>query len=157
MNTRFARFVMDFPGRLAMPIGAYAGAEIMGGTVQDVVSRPEAQFAAGMALHERFRTPVLLTAMDLSAEAETFGCEIRMSEHEIPTVVGRRVVDAEGITSLAEPDPGDARTRVPLETASAGRDDGRGSACVRLHARPVFAGRPALRCERGARSHGSRA
>lgn len=117
MDTRFARFVLDFPGRLAMPIGAYAGAEMTGATVQDVVSRPEAQFAAVMALHERFRTPVLLTAMDLSAEAEAYGCEIRMSEREIPTVVGRRVTDAAGIAALPEPAPSDARTRVPLETA----------------------------------------
>lgn len=117
MDTRFARFVLNFPGRLAMPIGAYAGAEITGASVRDIVSRPEAQFAAVMALHERFRIPVLLTAMDLSGEAEAYGCEIRMSEREIPTVVGRRVADAEGVAALPEPAPGDARTRVPLETA----------------------------------------
>ncbi|MBM3305613.1 MAG: methyltransferase [Candidatus Aminicenantes bacterium] len=117
MDTRFARFVLDFPGRLAMPIGAYAGAEITGASVRDIVSRPDAQFAAVMALHERFRTPVLLTAMDLSAEAEAYGCEIKMSEREIPTVVWRRVADRAGIAVLPEPAPGDARTRVPLETA----------------------------------------
>jgi uroporphyrinogen decarboxylase len=117
MDTRFARFVLDFPGRLAMPIGAYAGAELTGASVRDLVSRPDAQFGAIMALRERLRAPVLMTAMDLSAEAEAYGCEIRMSEREVPTVLGRRVADAEGIASLPEPAPGDARTRVPLETA----------------------------------------
>src|SRR4030042_2362534 len=89
MHTRFSRFVMDFPDRLAMPIGAYSGLEITGESVEEVVSVPGAQFRAIMALHDRYRTPVLLTAMDLSAEAEAYGCEIRLSEREVPTVVGR--------------------------------------------------------------------
>lgn len=117
MNTRFARFVMDFPGRLAMPIGAYAGLEITGESVEDVVSVPGSQFKAVMALHDRYRTPVLLTAMDPSAEAEAYGCEIQMPEREIPTVVGRLVTNEAEITALPDPVPGDARTRVPLETA----------------------------------------
>jgi uroporphyrinogen decarboxylase len=108
---------MDFPGRLAMPIGAYAGLEITGESVEDVVSVPGSQFKAVMALYERYQTPVLLTAIDQSAEAETYGCEIRLSEREIPTVVGRRVMDAADIAALPDPVPGDARTRVPLETA----------------------------------------
>lgn len=115
--TRFSRFVLDFPGRLAMPIGVYAGLELTGGTVRDAVSRVDAQSAAVLALHERFHTPVMLTAMDLSAEAETFGCEIRMSESEIPTVLGRRVTSRSGIDGLPAPRPGDARTAVHLEAA----------------------------------------
>jgi uroporphyrinogen decarboxylase len=117
MNTRFSRFVMDYPGRLAMPIGAYSGLEITGEAVEDVVTVPGSQFRAVMALHERYRTPVVLTAMDLSAEAEAYGCEIRMSSREIPTVVGRLVTNAAEIGKLPDPMPGDARTRVPLETA----------------------------------------
>jgi uroporphyrinogen decarboxylase len=117
MNTRFARFVMDFPGRLAMPIGAYAGLEITGESVEDVVSVPGSQFKAVMALHDRYRTPVLLTAMDPSAEAEAYNCEIRMPEREIPTVIGRLVTNEAEIAALPDPVPGDARTRVPLETA----------------------------------------
>jgi uroporphyrinogen decarboxylase len=117
MDTRFSRFVMDYPGRMAMPIGAYSGLEITGESVEDVVSVPGSQFKAVMALHDRYRTPVLLTAMDLSAEAEAYGCEIRMSEREIPTVVGRLVTNESEILALPNPVPGDARTRVPLETA----------------------------------------
>jgi len=117
MDTRFARLVREFPGRLAMPLGAYPGLEITGESVQDMVSSPGSQFRAVMALHDRYKTPVLLTAMDPSAEAETFGCEVRMSEREIPTVVGRRVTSANDIASLPDAVPGDARTRVPLETA----------------------------------------
>lgn len=117
MHTRFSRFVMDFPGRLAMPLGAYSGLEITGESIEDVVSVPGSQFKAVMALHDRYRTPVLLTAMDLCAEAEAYGCEIKMSEREIPTLVGRLVTNEAEILALPNPVPGDARTRVPLETA----------------------------------------
>lgn len=117
MNTRFARFVMEFPGRLAMPIGCCAGLEITGESVEDMVSVPGSQFKAVMALRERYQTPVLLTAIDPTAEAETYGCEVKITAREVPTVVGRLVTNAAEIASLADPVPGDARTRVPLETA----------------------------------------
>ena len=117
MKTRFSRFVRSYPGRLAHLIGVYSGLDIVGGTVREVVSRAELQAEAVLALRDRFRTPVLMTAMDLSAEAEAFGCEIRLSETEIPTVVGRRVTDSGEIGSLPDPVPGDARTSVHLEAA----------------------------------------
>ncbi len=117
MKTAFARFVMSSPKRLAMPIGVYAGLEMTGATVQDAVCNPRAQFEAQAALHECFHTPILLTAMDLSAEAETFGCQIRMTKDEIPTVIGRHVTTLAEIQALPSPEPGDLRTRVHLETA----------------------------------------
>ena len=117
MFTRFAQSILGHPGRLAIPIGVYAGLEITGGTIRDIVSDPKAQAAAVLALHERLRTPVLLTAMDLSAEAEAFGCEIRMSDTEIPTVIGRKVTGPDDLKTLPAPEPGDARTAVHLESA----------------------------------------
>ncbi|MGB7296754.1 MAG: hypothetical protein WBC70_14305, partial [Candidatus Aminicenantales bacterium] len=103
MDTRFARFVLNFPGRLPMPIGAYAGTGITGDMIWDVVSRPEIQTRTVLALHERFQTPVLFTAMDLSAEAEAYGCEIRMADREVPTVVGRRAASLADIAGLSDP------------------------------------------------------
>ncbi|MEW6070993.1 MAG: uroporphyrinogen decarboxylase family protein [Planctomycetota bacterium] len=113
--SRFASFAVDRPGRLALPIGLYAGLEFAGATVRDAVCGPAVQVAAIQALHARLETPVLMTAMDLSLEAEAFGCEVRMSAAEVPAVVGRRASDAAGIAALPDPRPGDARTGVPLE------------------------------------------
>jgi uroporphyrinogen decarboxylase len=81
------------------------------------VSDAEQQVRAALALHERYQSPFLLTAMDLSAEAETFGCTIRMSQHEIPTVMGRRITADEQIEDLPIPQPGACRTAVHLEAA----------------------------------------
>src|SRR5512140_1281807 len=117
MDTRFGTFVKDFPGRLAMPLCAYSGLEITGESIEDMVSVPGSQFKAIMALQDRYRTPVLLTAIDTTAEAEAYGCEIKFSAREAPAVVGRLVTTAADVAALADPVPGDARTRVPLETA----------------------------------------
>ncbi len=100
-----------------MPIGIYAGLEITGATVKEAVSNPQAQAEAVLALHERFNTSFLLTAMDLSAEAEAFGCTIRMEEEEIPTVTGRLVATCEEIEKLSVPDAGEGRTTVHLTAA----------------------------------------
>ena len=117
MKTRFARFVLEHPGRLGMTIGAYAGLGLTGAAVEDIVTSAAAQTDATLALHETFGTPVLLTAMDLSAEAETFGSEVRLTKDEIPTVVGRRVTTRAAIDALPAPRPGDKRTAVHLEAA----------------------------------------
>ena len=86
-----------------MPIGVYAGLEITGASVKDAVTSADHQTEAVLALHERFNTQVMLTAMDLSAEAETFGCEVRMLDDEIPTVIGRLVTTGEEYRSADQP------------------------------------------------------
>jgi uroporphyrinogen decarboxylase len=117
MNTKLAQTILGHPGRLAIPVGVYAGLGLTGTSVRDVVSNPRAQADAVLALHERLRTPALVTAMDLSAEASAFGCEIRMSDAEIPTVIGRKVTGTGEIAALPVPTPGDGRTHVHLEAA----------------------------------------
>lgn len=117
MPTKFARFILDRSDRLAMPIGVYAGLEITGASVRQAVTDAQVQSEAVLALHERFSTPVMLTAMDLSAEAETFGCTIRMSDEEIPTILGRRVTTRSELDALPDPLVGSMRTAVHLETA----------------------------------------
>lgn len=116
-TSRFSQLVLQSPVPLAMPIGVYAGLEITGASVRAAVTNPAAQSAAVLALHERFHAPALLTAMDLSAEAETFGCQIRLPDEEIPTVLGRRVTTLAEVEALPTPQPGDGRTAVHLEAA----------------------------------------
>lgn len=112
----FNRLVHNSPARLALPIATYPGLALTGATVRQAVNHPEAQFEAVAALHARYRTPVVLSAMDLSAEAETFGCTLHASENEIPSVTGRLVTSLEQASKLPMPQPGDRRTAVYLET-----------------------------------------
>lgn len=112
----FNQLVLGSSQRLAMPIAVYPGLALTGAKVCDVVTNPQAQFDAQIALHERYRTPFVLSAMDLSAEAEAFGCTIHSSETEIPSVTGRLVTGLEQAQKLSVPQPGDKRTAVYLET-----------------------------------------
>ncbi len=99
-----------------MPIAVYPGLAVTGARVNDVVTDAAAQFEASAALHERYHTPIVLSAMDLSVEAEAFGCEVCFADNEIPFVVGRRIKSLEQARALAVPKPGDGRTAVYLET-----------------------------------------
>jgi len=111
----FNEFVFAAPQRIAMPIAVYPGLALTKARVYDVVSDPQAQVAAQVALHERYQTPFVLSAMDLSAEAEAFGCELYLSDHEVPSVTGRLVTTLSQAQKLAVPKPGDKRTSVHLE------------------------------------------
>lgn len=98
-----------------MPVLTYPGTRLINATVRDVVTDPAKQAAAQLALHKRFNTEVLLTAMDLSAEVEAFGGKPLISDWEVPTVPGQVVTDATQVKELAVPTPGAARTGVYLE------------------------------------------
>jgi uroporphyrinogen decarboxylase len=102
---------------LPVPIAVYPGIGLTGASVKQVVTNPQAQYEAVAALQEHFQMPVVLSAMDLSAEAEAFGSEIRLTDDEIPTVIGRRVTSVDEFAHLDVPQPGAARTQVHLEAA----------------------------------------
>lgn len=112
----FNRFVLESPRRLALPISMYAGLALTGAKVSDIVTRPQAQIEAQRALRQRYQSPFVLTAMDLSVEAEAFGCTIAVSDSEVPTVTGRLITSQAGADQLAVPKAGDGRTGVYLET-----------------------------------------
>ena len=108
--------ILSYPHRLAMPIATYPGAHLIGTDVRALVSNAAAQAEAQEAFHERFHTPFVMSAMDLSVEAEAFGSTVLITDDEVPTVTGRLVTDREGIERLAVPALGTKRTRVYLDT-----------------------------------------
>jgi uroporphyrinogen decarboxylase len=112
----FNEFVFSSTNRVAMPIAVYPGMALTGARVCDVVGNPQAQVEVQAALHERYQTSFVMSAMDLSAEAEAFGGTISISETEVPTVTGRLVANLTQAKTLAVPKPGDKRTSVHLET-----------------------------------------
>ncbi|MBP1691935.1 MAG: uroporphyrinogen-III decarboxylase [Bacteroidetes bacterium] len=108
--------ILASPRRLAMPVLSFPGAMLAGTTVQKMVTDTGHQVAAQLALHKKFNTSFLMSAMDLSVEAEEFGSTIQMSDWEIPTVTGRLVTDDAAIRALRIPAVGSRRTRVYLGT-----------------------------------------
>ena len=114
----FGDMVLSSARRLAMPIAVYPGIRLTGAKVRDVVTNAQAQFDASAAIHERYQTPVALSAMDLSVETEAFGSQIQMADDDIPTAMGSLVTTQAQADALAIPQPGDRRTGVYLETVS---------------------------------------
>ena len=116
VNNGFNAVVLASPRPVALPIAVYPGLALTGATVRDVVTNAQAQFDAQAALHQRYHTPFVLSAMDLSAEAEAFGGTVQFSETEVPSVIGRLVTTLEQARNLPVPAPGDGRTAIYLET-----------------------------------------
>jgi uroporphyrinogen decarboxylase len=112
----FNRLVLSSPARVALPIATYPGLSLTGATVRQAVNDPQVQFDAVAALHARYHTSIVLSAMDLSAEAEAFGCTLYVAEDEIPSVTGRLVTTLDQVAKLPIPQPGDRRTAVYLDT-----------------------------------------
>lgn len=117
MNTKLSEYFLNRKERVFLPIGIYGGLSELNYTVDQAATNAEAQFDVSLRMHELFRTPAMLTGMDLSVEAEAFGCEIRFSEHEVPTVIGRKVSSVDEILNLPIPKIGDGRTGVYLDAA----------------------------------------
>ena len=116
MNT-FNRLVLEHTTRFAMPIMAYPGKSILAGvTVRDIVTKPQAQLDAAMALYQRYKTPFVLSAMDLSVEASAFGANTAITDNEVPSVHGRLITSLEQARALQVPKPGAGRTWVYMQT-----------------------------------------
>jgi uroporphyrinogen decarboxylase len=111
----FNALVLDSPRRLALPIATYPALSLIGATVLDSATNPRAQADAQDALRQHYPSPFALSAMDLSVEAEAFGCTIAMSDSEVPTVTGRLIAGLDDAERLRVPEPGDGRTGVYLE------------------------------------------
>ncbi len=115
-NRTFHSLILASTRRRALPIATYPALALTGAGVRDIVTNPRAQCDAQAALRRRYGAPFVLTAMDLSAEAEAFGCTVALSDTEVPTITGRLVTNQEQAERLPIPRPGDRRTAVPLET-----------------------------------------
>lgn len=116
MYTNFAKFIHQHGTPLAIPVGISTGINLVNASVYQSVTDARIQADAVSALQAALKTPFMVTAMDLSTEAEAFGCQIHMPEDEVPTVLGRLVVNLAQAEALHVPHAGDKRTAVHLET-----------------------------------------
>ncbi|MGB9800526.1 MAG: uroporphyrinogen decarboxylase family protein [Thermanaerothrix sp.] len=116
MKSNLARMILGSSSWLPLPICTQTGTQLIGASIRDLVSNTQVQTEAILALQEYLGLSVLMTPMDLSIEAEMFGCEIAYYDNEIPTVVGKAVKSLEDIRTLSIPQPGCGRSRISLET-----------------------------------------
>ena len=120
------------PVKKALPILSFPAVQLMGITVRELISSADAQ-AKGMELvAQRTDAAASVSLMDLSVEAECFGSEIRVSDEEVPTVVGSIVSDEDEAKALEVPPVGAGRTGLYIEAIR--------KASQAITDRPVLAG-----------------
>lgn len=117
---------------MSLPIMTHPGIELIGETVKRAVTDGEVHFRAIQAVAERYHTSSCTVIMDLTVEAEAFGAQVKFSEDEVPTVIGRLITDMDSVDKLQI--PGLSWGRLP-EYLKANR-----LAVEFMKERPVFAG-----------------
>ena len=88
----------------SLPIMTHPGIELIGETVKSAVTDGEVHFKAIQAVAEHYHTSSCTVIMDLTVEAEAFGAQVKFTEEEVPTVIGRLITDMDAVNHLAVPD-----------------------------------------------------
>ena len=115
------------------PVLSFPAIQKMGISVKELIASSELQAQAMKLVADL--TPnaaASVSMMDLSLEAEAFGSKIRVSNNEVPTVIGAIIEDEDDAADLQIPTVGVGRTATYIEAIE--------KAVQRIDDRPVFAG-----------------
>ncbi len=119
MNRNMKQWLADILAaetKTALPILSFPSVSLLGITVRELISDSDRQ-AEGMKLvADRIRSAAAVSLMDLSVEAECFGATIRVSDEEVPTVIGRLVNDEDEANALEVPAVGAARSGLYVDS-----------------------------------------
>lgn len=123
----------------ALPVLSFPSVQLLGITVRELINDSDLQAKGMKAVADRVPTAAAVSLMDLSLEAECFGSKIRVSDEEVPTVVGSLIdaaLDEDGrleqAKALAVPKVGAGRTQIYIDAIE--------KAGNQITDRPVLAG-----------------
>ena len=116
----------------AMPILSFPSVQLLGVSVKELIADSETQAKGMKMVAERTDASAAVSLMDLSVEAECFGAEIRVSDEEVPTVIGKLINDEDEANALTVPAVGAARSGLYVDSIK--------KAVEIITDRPVFAG-----------------
>ena len=120
------------PVKKPFPILTFPCVQLMDITVKELISDSDNQAKGMKAIADRVDSLAAVSYMDLSLEAEAFGADIKVTEDEVPTVIGTLVPDEEAAEALKVPSLKAGRIGIYLE--------GMKKALELIIDRPVFAG-----------------
>ena len=115
-----------------VPVLSFPCVQLLGISVRELISDSTLQAKGMKAVADRVPSAASVSLMDLSVEAECFGSRIRVSDNEVPTVIGAVVQEPEDADALEVPRVGGGRTGLYVEAI--------GKAVQLIEDRPVFAG-----------------
>ena len=119
MNRNMKQWLADMLAaerKTALPILSFPSVSLMGITVRELISDSDRQAQGMKAVAERVNAAAAVSLMDLSVEAECFGATIRVSDEEVPTVIGRLIHDEDEADALEVPPVGAARSGLYVES-----------------------------------------
>lgn len=115
-----------------LPVLSFPSVSLTGAGVYDLTHDPAVQTAGILRVAAEVDAAAAVTMMDLSVEAEAFGCPVTTERDQIPTVCGAVISSPEDGEHLCPPPVGAGRTGIYLQAAQAAK---RG-----ISDRPVLAG-----------------
>ena len=118
--------------RRPLPLLSFPSAQLTGADVYEITHDAAKQTEGILAAATRMPAAAAVCMMDLSLEAEAFGCKIIASRHEVPTVTDILVSDEDEANALEIPAVGAGRTALYIKAAA--------DAKAQIHDRPVLAG-----------------
>ena len=119
MNRNMKQWLADMLAaerKTALPILSFPSVSLMGITVRELISDSDRQAQGMKAVAKRVNAAAAVSLMDLSVEAECFGATIRVSDEEVPTVIGRLIHDEDEADALEVPPVGTARSGLYVES-----------------------------------------
>ena len=124
--------VIESQKKKALPVLSFPSIQNMGITVAELINDSEKQAEGMKLIADQFPSAASVSLMDLSLEAEAFGAQIRISDDEVPTVIGALISEEEEAEALEVPEIGAGRTQIYIDAIQ--------KACTKITDRPVFAG-----------------
>ncbi len=133
MNMRkWIEDIIASPVKNPLPVLSFPSISLMGVGVRELIADSGTQAKGMKLIADRIPSAASVSMMDLSVEAEAFGSEIRFSDSEVPTVIGRIIETQEQAEALSVPEVGAGRTGLYVEAI--------GRAAGLITDRPVLAG-----------------
>lgn len=114
------------------PVLSYPAIQMMGITVKELISSAEYQARGMQLVADAVDSLASVSLMDLSVEAECFGSTVKVTDGEVPTVVGAIVTTPEEAENLKVPSVQSCRAGIYIDAI--------GKAKALISDRPVFAG-----------------
>lgn len=115
-----------------IPVLSFPCVQLLGISVKELISDSTLQAKGMQDVADRIPSGATVSLMDLSVEAECFGSTIRVSDDEVPTVIGAIVNEPEDAENLKVPPVGAARSSLYVKAIE--------EAVKLIQDRPVFAG-----------------
>ena len=124
--------LLDAKAKKPLPILSFPATQLMGVSVNELIHDSDI-YAEGMVQVAGItNSAAAVSLMDLSVEAECFGCDVRFEENEIPNVINSVISSETAARNIEVPDIGSGRTGIYLDALE--------KAASIISDRPVFSG-----------------